>query len=345
VYKKVATKANVASLLIAPICIWLVINFLILEEYKGAGFLIIPVFIALITLALLIFGNPKKNFTVLFAILAIPTLYMLAPMVKLFPVGLGLKNLMISGIVISLLFGLLLPVLLGTSKKTVSRMAFVLMLFLFIKASFSAGFSNENKRPNSLVYIKNIHSNTAYWGSYNTILDPYTKQKLGDTPVQGGIPNADTKSKYNTRFNYHTVAENKEIPYADIRFTKDTIVGESRLIHFDLTPKRTLHKVEFISAGAIHFDSLTVNNAAVNAGKPFAIKNGSFLIYHMGNEDPKISIAMSIPKDSIPEISINEISYDLLENPLFTITPRSDDMMPMPFVTNDAVISIQKLKI
>ena len=54
---------------------------------------------------------------------------------------------------------------------------------------------------------------------------------------------------------------------------------------------------------------------------------------------------MSIKKDSIPRIIINEISYDLLSNPLFNITPRSKEMMPMPFVTNDAVISIQQLKL
>ena len=40
---------------------------------------------------------------------------------------------------------------------------------------------------------------------------------------------------------------------------------------------------------------------------------------------------------------INEISYDLLTNKAFSLTPRSEEMMPMPFVTNDAIIVTKKL--
>ena len=45
------------------------------------------------------------------------------------------------------------------------------------------------------------------------------------------------------------------------------------------------------------------------------------------------------------DIILNEISYDLLENQDFSIQPRSEKMMPMPFVTNDAIIISKKLKI
>lgn len=346
IYKKFYKKGNLVNLSVAPILFWLLINFLILEEYKGAGFLIIPVYIALLILAISIFTNAKKNYVILFAILSIPTVYMISPMVKLFPVGLGLKNLFIGGLLIALLFGLLLPVFLsGTAKKGFARIAFMLMLFFFIKASFNAGFSEEKKRPNSLVYVQNMDNNTAYWGSYNTTLDNYIEQKLGGTPIKGGIPNADTKSKYNTRFKYHAVAENKAIPGATINFSKDTIIGEKRLLNFTLYPQRKLNKVEFITQNKIVFDSLIVNKAIVNDGKPFAIKKGSFLIYHVANTDHEIHISMTIDKRITPDIFINEISYDLLSNPLFKITPRSVEMMPMPFVTNDAIICTQKLKL
>ncbi|MDT7831451.1 M20/M25/M40 family metallo-hydrolase [Flavobacteriaceae bacterium S356] len=346
IYKRVANDQNSISLLVAPITIWLIINFLIQGDYKGAGFLIIPVYIALLIMGISIFGNMKKKYTILFAILSIPTIYMIAPMVKLFPVGLGLRNLLISGVLISLLFGLLLPVLLsGTAKRGFARIAFILMLVFFIKASFSAGFSEEKKRPNSLVYVHNIDTGTAYWGSYNTTLDDYIKQKLGENPTQGGIPNADTKSKYNTRFNYHVAADFKAVPSSEISISKDTIISGSRIINFMLRPKRTLNKLEFISEKPIHFDSLKVNSARVNSGEPFDIRRGTFLRYHMANQDSVLNVSMSVKKDSVPRIIINEISYDLLSNPLFNIKPRSKDMMPMPFVTNDAIISIQQLKL
>lgn len=345
-YQRFAKDVNLTSLLVAPITLWLIINFLILEDFKGAGFLIIPVYIALLVLAISIFANQKKKYTILFAILSIPTIYMIAPMVKLFPVGLGLKNLFIGSILISLLFGLLVHVFLsGAAKKGFTRIAFILMLVFFIKASFSAGFSEDKKRPNSLVYIKNVNANNAYWGSYNTTLDSYIKQKLGDNPIKGGIPNADTKSKYNTRFNYHATADVKAVPSSEIKVIKDTLLENSRFINFEVRPKRKLNKLEFISENAIHFDSLSVNSAKVNGGNSFGIRNGTFLIYHMSNQDSILRLSMSIKKDLVPKITINEISYDLLTNPLFNITPRSKEMMPMPFVTNDAVISIQQLKL
>lgn len=39
-----------------------------------------------------------------------------------------------------------------------------------------------------------------------------------------------------------------------------------------------------------------------------------------------------------------ESSFDLMTNPLFKIKPRSDWMMPTPFVLNDAVLIQQKIK-
>jgi hypothetical protein len=54
---------------------------------------------------------------------------------------------------------------------------------------------------------------------------------------------------------------------------------------------------------------------------------------------------MAIQNGATPEIIVNEISYDLLSNPLFDIKPRTKEMMAMPFVTNDAIICTQKLKL
>ncbi|MNQ62976.1 hypothetical protein D3C85_773420 [compost metagenome] len=39
-----------------------------------------------------------------------------------------------------------------------------------------------------------------------------------------------------------------------------------------------------------------------------------------------------------------ESSFDLMTNPLFQVKPRSDWMMPTPFVLNDAVLIQQKIK-
>ena len=81
----------------------------------------------------------------------------------------------------------------------------------------------------------------------------------------------------------------------------------------------------------------------VNNGKSYNVKNGTFLIYHLGNEDKNVTLSFAIDKDAVLDIILNEISYDLLRNSNFSINPRSEEMMPMPFVTNDAIIIIKKI--
>ena len=83
----------------------------------------------------------------------------------------------------------------------------------------------------------------------------------------------------------------------------------------------------------------------MNDGNPYGVKRGSFLIYHLGNQDAELHLQMTLDSLAKPEIIINEISDDLLTNPLFSINPRTEDMMPMPFVTNNAIISTQKVKL
>ena len=222
IYKKFAKKETIASLLVAPIVIWLLLNFGIPSDFKGAGFLIIPVFIAELILAISIFTNSeKKSRTILFAVLSIPSIYILAPMIKMFPVGLGLKVLFISGILLALLFGLLLPVLVASRSKRAYTRLFALLTFVFFAiATYNSGFDIDNKKPNSLVYIQNVNDSTAYWGTYNLVLDNYVKQKLGEEPTKGGVDAANTKSKYNTRFSYHKKAAYVPIPTADISIEK-----------------------------------------------------------------------------------------------------------------------------
>jgi hypothetical protein len=71
---------------------------------------------------------------------------------------------------------------------------FLALLFFGI-ATYNSEFSVDNKKPNSLVYIENYDAKTAYFGTYNTTLDRYTKQVFKGDFTEGEIENAETKSK------------------------------------------------------------------------------------------------------------------------------------------------------
>ncbi|WP_299617917.1 M28 family peptidase [uncultured Tenacibaculum sp.] len=329
---------NPLDALIAPIFIWIIINILLYKYLQGGAFMIIPVIIALIGLTILIFRKKRAPKSTLFALLSIPSIYIFAPLIKMFPVGLGLKSLFISTLFITLLAGLLIPVFQEHKKKNLWQYAFgFLAILFFIAATFNSSFSEENKRPNSLVYVQNSADSTAYWGTYNKTLDTYTKQIFDSNYEAGGISNAETKSKYNTRFNFYKKADFKNISTSEIIIQLDTIIGNERHVKFKLTPNRDISKYEIFNNSKLSLNCLQANSAIV-INKEIELRKGNLLVYHMGNSDEDLSINLTFNKDQKPDFTINETSNDLLENPIFNIEPRTKKMIPMPFVTNDAII-------
>ena len=286
----------------------------------------------------------EKSKRILFTILSIPTIYIFAPLVKMFPVGLGLKILFVSGIIIALVFGLM--ILTFHQKKTFwmqKTVGFLAILF-FGLATFNNGFSVDNKKPNSIVYIQNSDDKTAYFGTYNTVLDDYKKQIFDEHATKGSIVNAETKSKYNTRFTYHKKTDFKDISSSNIEIEIDTIIDGKRFLEISISPERKVNKLEFITNKEIKLHQFKVNDVLANEGKSYAAKKGTFLVYHLANKDKEVTLSFSVLKDDDLDIILNEISYDLLKNPKFSISPRTEEMMPMPFVTNDAIIITKKLK-
>jgi hypothetical protein len=345
-YKYFSNEEKTANLLIAPISIWLIINILISIYLKGAGFFIIPVFSALFILAIVIFMDlEQRSQRVLFTILSIPTIYIFAPLIKMFPVGLGLKNLFISGIIIALVFGLMIFTFRQKKSFWLLKLCGVLTLFFFGLASFNSGFSIDNKTPNSIVYFQNSDAKTAYFATYNQVLDTYTKQIFDETATKGSLKSAETKSKYNTHFSYYKKTDYRDITSSNIEIDFDTIIGNKRLLELVITPNRKVNKYEFIANSSITLQQFKVNDAIVNKGKNYTVENGTILIYYMSNSDENVTLSFYINKDEELAIVLKEISYDLLTNSSFSINPRSEEMMPMPFVTNDAIIISKKIKL
>ena len=344
VYRQTSKEEKTTNLLIAPIFFWLVLNFLISGTLKGAGFFILPVVSALLILAIAIFLNlEEKTKRILATILSIPTVYIFAPMVKMFPVGLGLKMLFVSALFIVFVFGLMLLSFHQKKSFWTQKWAGFLTLVFFGIATYNSGFSVDHKKPNSLVYVQNSDTETAYFGTYNTTLDGYTKQIFKGAFITGGIENAETKSKYNTRFTYAKKTAYKAISSSIITTELDTVIGEKRFIEVTVTPERKINKLEFLTKNPLVLHQFKVNDVLVNAGKKYAVQEGTFLVYHLGNNDKEVTLSFSIEKAAVLTITLNEVSYDLLTHKNFTLKPRTEAMMPMPFVTNDAIIISKKL--
>jgi len=328
-------KLETVNLLVAPILLWLGICGLLSHYLSGASFFIIPVFAVLAAFMVLL--NQKMPNPYLLTFLALPALFIFAPFVKMFPVGLGLKMMIAATLFTTLTFLLLLPIF-GFYKNK-KRLAYLgLMLFFggMISAHFNSGFDKDNPKPTSLLYVMDANSNKAQWATYENTLSDWTTQYLGaDKNSPKKLSENTISSKYSSGFTYVSEAPIKEIPEMKVEKTRDTIIGDSRVLDVCITPQRNINRLEI-------FTNTTIEAATVNTVKlsDYYLENrrrGKLVTHFVSNND-YTDLQLRIPKDSVLELTIYEASNDLLGNAQFTIPARPENNIPMPFILNDAIL-------
>lgn len=339
IYRKKHDLEHVANLVVIPIFFWLVICGLIAFYLKGAGFMIIPVWCSLVMLFVLI--RQQKPNTLALTILAIPTLYLISPFVQMFLVGLGLKIVIIIPILIVLIYGSMTPIFgFYKHKRWLSSLSIFIAIICFFMAHSKSDFTKERQKPNSLVYLLDTEKNAAFWGTYDHTLDSWTKNFISDDASKNKKELGETfDSKYQSRFTALQEAPVKNIAKPKIEITKDTIISNYRQLQFCVVPQRKVNRIE-IFANAFNIDTLKANGIlmklkALNKEKPNAIQK--LITYYVTEQEP-LEMELKFLASEQPEFTIYESSYDLLNNRLFSIPKRTSEMMPKPFVLNDAII-------
>ena len=353
IYKSFFIKHKGVDLLVAPIFLWIIINFLFFIYLKGAAFFIIPVYFALIVFGLLIFlRNHDGLKVVLSTLLSIPLVYMFAPLLRTFPVGLGLSNLFVIGFFIVIMFGLLIPVFKSvySNKLYIKVIGFCSFLF-FLIASFNSDYNENNKKPNSIVFINDVDKNESYWASYDQVLDDFTKQFFKNVSNEENVKTKASNSKYNNSYMHYVKTDNRGIKKSNIIKVRDSLTKDLRYITLILKPNRLINKINFYSNELISLKNIGIQDVFINnvqeknedQNKLKSIKN--IFTYYYTTYDEVLKIDFVVKKKTKLNLKITETSYDLLSNPLFDISPRDKFMMAMPFVTNDAIVTIQEIKI
>ncbi|PHS10453.1 MAG: peptidase M28 [Kordia sp.] len=337
IYKKVYTTTNTKELLVAPIFIWLLLNFGISQELQGASFFIVPLFFALgLFFILLRKDNPNILATTL---LSLPAIFILVPFIQQFPIALGLKIIVASSVLIVLLFGLLLPVLgFIRRKKSLGHLLLFVSGIVFLIAHLNSEFTPEQPKPNSLVYFQDNDTQKSYWITYDKILDNWNESYFKDTISDKS--NITLGSKYNTKFSKVAKAETIAIPKSNLNISIDTLINQERKIQLCIMPNRKLNSIEINSKTKNSFTSFSINGTEISTkidSKFFNTNSPKIATYHLVNNEP-LELSFSIHKDSIPHIVLLETSHDLLSNKTLNIPNRGDNMIPKPFVINDAVI-------
>jgi len=344
-YGKLKTETQVSDQTIAPLFVWLIINFALAFYLPGAGFFIIPVFCGLLMLAYFIVTQRISPFLNL--ILGIPALVILAPFIVMFPIGLGLKILFGSAILTVLLFTLLLPVFGIFSRKWLwSSVMLATSIGCLIAAHIHSDYEPGKAKPNSLLYIYDADKEKADWATYDTNLDEWTKIYLGDNPQPAThLNNLPLFSKYDSKFTYSYNALVRDIPEPTVTFTKDSVVGNYRWLKISIRPNRKVNRYDIFANEKMVFQNLRANGATAleQKGSRYPRHGKKILSCYVVDNAP-LELEFMVPKQTVLDMQLMESSFDLMHNPIFAMEKRKNWMMPTPFILNDAVVLVKKIK-
>ena len=347
IYNKLFKNLNIAELLIAPILMWLVVNGIFAFVFPGASFMIIPALCALIVLAIeLFFEGYILRKTLIYLMLILPGLILIPPFIDMFPVGLRMNSLPVSAVFLVLLFTLVYPLIkrLGF-QKFLALASIVLTVIIFILAEMNSGFNEIRPKPNSINYMNYIDDDKAYWETYTHVIDGWLKGIMGDDLQKGSYNGIENDSKFKINVTYHSEAVKQELPIPDIKISQDIIIDGLHNIEMTITPQRKVNRIDLIVANDVEFGLIEIN------GIRYSKHN---LTYYTDRSNKIISYYFTEPKESMkfrfsyypefkPEILMYEISYDLIGNEPLGVGSRPKNLIPQPFIINDAIVNVKKL--
>ena len=344
-YRKTISENLVLNYFIAPLLLWIILNLGLALYLPGAGFFIIPVYFGLMMLGYFVITQRVSH--TLNLVLSIPALIIFVPFITMFPIGLGLKVLVGSAVLTLLVFGLLLPILGIFTRKEVWALAlFLIAIGFLVKAHWHSGYEKGKAKPNSLLYVYDADKASASWATYDAHLDSWTKNYLGAHPTNAATLNRNPLfSKYHSELTFMADAPKIALARPTVTLLQDTLIGNQRQLKIKISPNRKVNRYDIFANEKMIFYHFTANGASPlgQIGSKYERKGKKLISYYVVDNDP-LELHFSIPKNTPLDMTLMESSFDLLTNPKLNITKRTSWMMPMPFVLNDAVVILQKLK-
>ncbi|MDT0552991.1 M28 family peptidase [Urechidicola vernalis] len=340
-YQKYTTPEDTPNLLVAPLFVWLLINVIVASKLQGAAFFIIPVYFGLLGLFMIL--NQESPSKILLTFICAPAIFLIAPLIQFFPIGLGPNMLYVSSIFLTLLFGLLIPVFgYYENKKIIGVSTLSLGLLFLVIAHLNSDATPDSQNQNSLIYYYNMDHGKAYWATYDKSMDNWTKSFLGEQPEEASkyIGNA-AGSKYNTPYSYAKETDTIDFPETVIQIKKDTVIGNLHYRTINISPKRNVHQLRLYTDRNIDFRHLEYNGIIFKPDSTETLykkrRSKGILNYFIG-EGESLEFTYAVPNGTEPIFTLKEFSYELLNNPYMSVSPRPDTSMPRPFIPNDAII-------
>ena len=307
IYYRFFKNSSGFDLTIMPIGFWLIINVLISIYLKGAAYFIIPVNLVLFSILLIYFSNFKGNKKMLlWTFFSVPLIYIFAPQLKMFPVGLGLDNLFITSFFQVLIFVLLLPVFSNFAfKNQIKNLTLLIAIVFFALAFLNNDYDVNSKKPNSILYYSDLDSKQSYWLSRNENLDEFTSKFFKKNESIQEASFFSSSSKYGTPHKQSALADFINFSSSDIQILKDTIVENKRNLQLKISPERKINKIDLTTDDPFVLNSMSVQGVEFEIEKSeFKINPGQFLTYYLSYEDKDVTIELDFEENLSPSLNL-----------------------------------------
>lgn len=340
IYKRFQKRINPHNAMVAPLLFWFIICGLINVYLPGAAYFLVALGFVLIAFANSTFREiPNLFFNWL---LSLPAIGLIIPLIQFFPVGLGMDLLVISTVLSVLVFGLLygffgyIPF-----KRGLSTIFILFGVAFLIVAHVNSDFSKSQPRPNSLVYMQDFSEHEAYWLTYDKSLDEWNSSFLEDSTT---LDKTALQNKFKTAFTNQAKAQYINFPVSKIEFEIDTLENNLVTVNLSITPETNIKRIELFADKSYNFKDFRVNRQLADS---IYYKNNTYhvfqkryqsqlLTYHVVNQEKlNIEFTGELP---LPDFEIYESRFDLLNNNKLKVPKRTPQMIPKPFVLNDAII-------
>ena len=341
-YKRFGKGLTVGNMLVGPLVVWILISGLLGFYLQGGAYFIVPVYFTLI--ALFVLTRQEKPNPLLLWILCVPAIFIFAPLIQFFPVGLGSDHVFISTIFTVLLFGLCLPLIGFFRLRKILAYLFLLGgVGYLIAAHSSSDYSETRQKPNSLIYYQDADAGKSYWLTYDKDLDEWTSNYLSEDPGDASeVVGFATSNKYNIGYTFSNAAENFSLAAPQIQRTKDTLMDGLQHTSLRIAPQRDLNQICLFVDPAISFNSLLLNGKAVakdSMGKIGSDPDDGLLLRYLTSLSDTLTMSYTIDPATNFELVLEEYSFDLMSHPIIKVDARPVNTMTKPFVVTDAVVS------
>jgi hypothetical protein len=345
IYANATNVKSIYNYFIAPLFVWLVLQFFIAAYLPGAGFFVLPLFGSLFLLGYFV-ATQKSNHT-WNLVCSVPAILIYTPFIVVFPIGLGLKMLPVTALFTAFVFGLVLPVFLAFERKALWGIgAFTLTIAGIFMAHLDSNYVAGKAKPNSLLYVYDAQTKKAVYTTYDTQPDEWTKTYLGNNPSKANAVNAlPLYSKYQSKFTFEKQAPRISLNPPTVVFEKDSVDANYRYIQLSISPNRKVNRYDIFAPLHMNFYNLKANGATTigQKGSKYPRQGKKILSYYVVDNQP-LMLSFQLPKSTVFDMELLESSFDLLTHPQLKINPRAAWMTPTPFVLNDAVVLRQKIK-